>query len=102
MGAQCTGDCYDPTLGDSAYGERALEKRDGGLVKQQNAVPEMVFISTPEHSTPSHFKDYVYDRTAGTGQTVYICDYGANLDNPVCSYAPSSDDIRLIESLGVY
>lgn len=46
----------------------------------------MVLISTPELSGRDRLKDYVYDRTAGTDQTVYICDYGAHLDNPVCYY----------------
>jgi len=94
---QCTENCYDPTLGDTGDSESALEKRDGGLVKQQNAAPEMVFTSRPEELRGAHLKDYVYDRTAGTGQIVYSCDYGAHLDNPVRSYNMSLQGTRLMD-----
>ncbi len=57
MGVQCIEDCYDPALGDTGDGESALEKRDGGLVKQQNAAPEMVFMSRAEELRGAHLKD---------------------------------------------
>ena len=104
MGAQCTGSCYDPTLGDTSHDESTLDKRDDGFVKQQNAAPEMVFVSVPEEVKDVPWKGYIYDRTAGTGQTVYICDTGAHLDNPVrarnCHFKISDQQISRSSGTG--
>jgi len=41
----------------------------------------MVFISLPDQERLSDFKDFVYDKSAGTGVNVYIVDTGAGLSN---------------------
>lgn len=89
----CTSNCYDPTLGifepdsgldpssilkGSSNGS-ALSKRDGTTVNAHKSDPEMAFISQAEGKTRGD--DFVYDASAGSGQTVYIVDTGARLDN---------------------
>ena len=41
----------------------------------------MVFISLPPEEKVGDEEDFVYDKTAGTGVTVYIVDTGADLGN---------------------
>ena len=89
---ECTSSCPDPTDdGDtpssrlrrsdhvSMMEDRQLVKRDGGLVNAHNVEEEMAFISQPRGKELTN--DFVYDSTAGTGQTVYIVDTGAGLAN---------------------
>ena len=58
-----------------------LVKRDDDDVNSHNAAAEMVFISLPDQEKVSDFKDFVYDKSAGTGVNVYIVDTGAGLSN---------------------
>ncbi|RFU26068.1 hypothetical protein B7463_g10270, partial [Scytalidium lignicola] len=103
----CTSNCYDPsddasTLADSeneSYPNRRrdlqnltdtntmiysmLQKRNQGLVRQPGALDELVHISLgPNLQLAMQSGNYVYDKTGGTGSTVYIIDTGANLANP--------------------
>ncbi len=41
----------------------------------------MVFISLPDRASLNDFKDFVYDKSAGTGVNIYIVDTGAGLSN---------------------
>lgn len=90
---ECTLNCADPTESDDTpsfnsrrsddstnYREESrLVKRDGQTVNAHNGDDEVAFISLPRKRELG--KDFVYDNTAGTGQTVYIIDTGAGLGN---------------------
>jgi hypothetical protein len=89
----CKSNCYDPTQGvdtPSSVSSRSddgtnyteefhLVKRDGQTVNAHNVDEEVAFISAPLGEAVG--RDFVYDNTAGTGQTVYIVDTGAGLGN---------------------
>ncbi|KAL8996024.1 MAG: hypothetical protein Q9169_004371 [Polycauliona sp. 2 TL-2023] len=95
---ECTEDCADPTdssdpdldnprsimkrSGDKIVHEKTtLVKRDDGLVNSHKIDPEMVFVSLPDQAKVEDYEDFVYDKSAGTGVTVYIVDTGADLRN---------------------
>jgi hypothetical protein len=59
----------------------AIVRRDWGLVRRQDE-PEMVFISTARGGDNLGY--YIYDQSAGEGQTLYLVDYGLLLMHPVC------------------
>lgn len=52
-----------------------------GIVNSHNIDAEMVFISLPNKAKVDEYKDFVYDKSAGTGIMVYIVDTGADLRN---------------------
>ncbi|KAL8688072.1 MAG: hypothetical protein Q9218_005924 [Villophora microphyllina] len=58
-----------------------LIKRDQGDVNSHNAAPEMVFVSLPPDEKLGDYRDFVYDKSAGAGVTIYIIDTGAGLGN---------------------
>lgn len=65
-------------------------KRDGQIINAHNVDDEVAFISLPLNRQLGN--DFVYDNTAGTGQTVYIIDTGADLGNTdVKSLIPKAD-----------
>lgn len=97
----CRGACVDPTLDDSASEELTgdsttsvlsdyrLEARDLGLIRQKPVENALKFFSQAPGNQLDDLKDrYVYDRSGGEGQTVYIVDYGLALNNPVCYTLP--------------
>jgi hypothetical protein len=62
----------------------AIVRRDWGFVRRQ-AQPEMVFISTaPGTDMSSSNGYYIYDQSAGEGQTLYLIDFGVSLAHSVC------------------
>lgn len=64
--------------------QATIVRRDRGLTRQSPVVDEMTFISQPEGIQLRLLKPrYVYDATAGSGQTVYIVDSGADLTHDV-------------------
>ncbi|KAL9580839.1 MAG: hypothetical protein Q9212_004248 [Teloschistes hypoglaucus] len=69
---------------DTAVGQESkfrLLKRDDGYVNSHNVEPEMVYISLPDGKKVNEYKDFVYDKSAGAGVTIYIIDTGAGLKN---------------------
>ena len=94
---ECTSKCPDPTdEGDPpssklrrshdiiSLDDRVLVKRDGNLVNAHNVEKEMAFISQPRNKDLT--EDFVYDDTAGTGQTIYVIDTGAGLANTAVKF----------------
>ncbi|KAL8908065.1 MAG: hypothetical protein Q9207_001044 [Kuettlingeria erythrocarpa] len=97
----CTDDCPDSTgsddpdagnintgspiqkrfSGNIVDAKAHLVKRDDGLVSSHKIDPEMVFISLPDQAKQGDYKDFVYDKSAGTDVVVYIVDTGADLRN---------------------
>ncbi|KAI4241695.1 MAG: hypothetical protein L6R42_011193, partial [Xanthoria sp. 1 TBL-2021] len=74
---------YDPFMSVPNTIPHLIQKRNEGLLRQRRAANEMKFISQPyEFPDVFNFDEYVYDRAAGVGITVYISDTGANLTNP--------------------
>ena len=65
-------------------------KRDDGEVNSHKAADEMVYISLPIGGDVDDYDDFVYDKSAGTGITVYILDSGASFKNDeVCRFLMS-------------
>ncbi|KAI4195353.1 MAG: hypothetical protein LQ350_007250 [Teloschistes chrysophthalmus] len=71
------------TFGEAVGRESSsrLSKRDDGYVNSHNVEPEMVYLSLPDGKTVDDFEDFVYDKSAGAGVTIYIIDTGAGLNN---------------------
>lgn len=97
---ECTSNCGDPTGGDdpnnwkrsydeSPHNKRSrLVRRDDGTINSHIVEPEMAFISWPDQTQLGH--DFVYDKSAGSGMTVYFVDTGAGLENTaVSSFIPA-------------
>lgn len=79
-----------------------IQKRNEGLLRQRRAANEMKFISQPyEFPDVFNFDEYVYDRAAGVGITVYISDTGANLTNPVRTFSRLNPNDQISSNLGV-
>jgi len=77
-----------------------LEKRDGQTVNAHNVEKEVAIISRPRDRVLG--TDFVYDDTAGTGQTVYIIDTGAGLANADVGFLISKDQRQwLTNDIGV-
>ena len=71
--------------------QATIIRRDRGLTRQSTVLDEMIFISQPKGFTLGKLKSrYVYDKSAGTGQTVYIVDTGADLTSDVSFMSPRS------------
>ena len=80
--------------------ESRFVKRDGQTVNAHNVEKEVAFISLP--SGEALGTDFVYDDTAGTGQTVYIVDTGAGLGNTDVSFLiPKAEKMWLKNHTGV-
>lgn len=65
--------------------DTTLEKRAGApgtIFQQNNAVPELRFVSQPQGVPIANIGAYVYDSVGGQGITVYVIDTGANKANP--------------------
>lgn len=78
-------------------------RRDRGLTRQSPAVGEMVFISQPQGIPLANLKPrYVYDASAGSGQTVYIVDTGADLTHDVRLILRCRAFTKLIISAGIH
>jgi hypothetical protein len=58
-----------------------IVKRDDGYVRSQNVAQEMTFVSLPDGENIDDYYDFVYDKSAGSGVTLYIVDSGAELSN---------------------
>jgi hypothetical protein len=96
----CLNNCFDPTNFDqhdvpfadgfplepkaaAKQTHGAVVRRNSGLVLQSNGGDEMVFISSALTDLSFYNGNYIYDKSAGQGQTVYVVDSGASLNNPV-------------------
>lgn len=97
---ECTSKCGDPINGDdpdnmkrshdeAPHKKRSrLIRRDDGAVNSHKVEPEMAFISWPDQTEIG--EDFIYDKSAGSGMTVYVVDTGAGLENTaVSSFNPA-------------
>jgi hypothetical protein len=101
-GPECTTDCSDPTIEahldrdiessnverDQTHNNSDLTKRDEGIVRQQTALPEMIFFNidaahslTDPQTWTAYDYSFYWDASAGNGVPVYIVDTGANLQS---------------------
>ncbi|KAI9865066.1 MAG: hypothetical protein M1813_002384 [Trichoglossum hirsutum] len=102
LGPKCLSDCFDPAtfeegrryddapLGDIFSPEPngrveglhgTIKRRGNNFVKQRGASDDMVFISSDPADPKAFGGNYIYDKSAGERQTVYVIDTGANLAN---------------------
>ena len=92
---ECTSNCGDPTGGGDWNNEKRsddeaplrkrsrLLRRDDGTVNSHKVEPEVAFTSWPDQTELG--EDFVYDKSAGSGVTVYIVDTGVGLVNTAVS-----------------
>ena len=62
---------------------RTLDPFDPLIIRQTNALTELMIVSQPMGVDLQGLKGYDYIRQAGHGITIYVIDSGANLQNPV-------------------
>ena len=114
---ECTSNCPDPTDGEDSGGEddahhrrsidgsnhsSYLEKRDDGYVRSQNAANEMIFVSMPDQRKNAGYRDFVYDKSAGSGVTLYIVDTGAELSNDavrICKFPFTGSSVDVFSGI---
>jgi len=112
---ECTSNCGDPIQesddtphsrlrrsdDSSNYTEEFfLVKRDGQTINAHNVDDEVALISLPRGRVLG--KDFIYDNTAGAGQTIYIVDTGAGLNNADVTPTYEESKIVLTNQVGVF